>query len=88
MSILSMLVKIKLIKCHSSDDEISIDSDSDSGADEEGFLTELDHYLMSGRVKDVKDPLQWWFDNRGSYPRLSRMARDFLTIPGEFFSFL
>ena len=48
-------------------------------------MTELDHYLKSARVKDVNDPLQWWHDNRGSYPRLSRMARDFLTIPGESF---
>ena len=51
-------------------------------------MTELDHYLKSARIKDIKDPLQWWFDNRGSYPRLSRMARDFLTIPGEFFFFI
>ena len=51
-------------------------------------MMELDHYLKSGQIKDVKDPLQWWFDNRGSYPRLSRMARDFLTIPGEFLYFV
>lgn len=52
-------------------------------------MTELDHYLKSPRIKGIKEPLQWWFDNRGTYPRLSRMARDFLTIPGEsFFSFL
>ena len=48
-------------------------------------MTELDHYLKSARVKNVKDPLKWWFENCGTYPRLSRMAMDFLTIPGEFF---
>ena len=47
-------------------------------------MSELDHYLKSPRVKGVTEPLQWWFDNRGSYPRLSRMAQDFLIIPGEF----
>ena len=48
-------------------------------------MTELDRYLKTAQVKDVKDPLQWWMDNVVSYPRLSRMARDFLVIPGEFF---
>lgn len=47
-------------------------------------MTELDHYLKSARVKNVKDPLQWWIDNQASYPRLSRMAKDFLLLPGEF----
>ena len=50
-------------------------------------MTELDCYLESARVKDIKDPLQWWMDNRVSYPRLSQMARDFLIIPGEFSSY-
>ena len=50
-------------------------------------MTELDQYLKSPRIKDVKDPLKWWFDNCGSYPRLYRMARDFLMIPGEIFFF-
>ena len=48
-------------------------------------MMELDHYLKSPWIKDVKDPLQWWFDNCGSYPHLSCMARDFLMIPGVFF---
>ena len=47
-------------------------------------MMKLDHYLKSAHVKNVKDPLKWWFENHGTYPRLSRMARDFLTIPGEF----
>jgi hypothetical protein len=48
-------------------------------------MSELDRYLKSGRVKDVKDPLEWWMKNRATYPRLSRMARDFLVIPGEIY---
>jgi hypothetical protein len=47
-------------------------------------MTELDRYLKSARIKDIKDPLQWWMDNRDSYPRLSSMAKDFLIIPGQF----
>ena len=50
-------------------------------------MNELDHYLKSARVKDVRDPLKWWFDNQRSYPRLSCMARDYLTIPGKFFKY-
>ena len=61
------------------------ETDSDSSSDDEGLLTELDHYLKSARVKDVKDPLQWWIMNRASYPRLSRMAIDFPVIPGKCF---
>ena len=49
------------------------------------MLSELDHYLKTGRIKDVKNPLQWWMNNIATYPRLSRMARDFLVIPGKFF---
>jgi hypothetical protein len=31
----------------------------------------------------VQDVLLWWFEHRHVYPRLSRMAMDYLTIPGE-----
>ena len=68
----------------SSDKDIQI-VDSDSSTDEEDFITELDNYLKSPRVKNIKDPLNWWYENRGLYPRLSRMARDFLMIPGKFY---
>ena len=59
------------------------ETDSDSSSDDEELLTELDHYLKSARVKNVKDPLQWWIMNCASYPGLSRMAIDFLVIPGK-----
>ena len=70
----------------SSDKDIQI-VDSDSSTDEEDFITELDNYLKSPRIKNIKDPLNWWYENCGLYPRLSRMgrmARDFLMIPGKF----
>jgi len=43
---------------------------------------ELDRYLSTD-VEHVTDALAWWHERRTSYPRLSRMALDFLTIPGE-----
>jgi hAT family protein len=44
--------------------------------------SEIDTYL-SLAVENVKDPLKWWFNNRQAYPNLSRMARDYLSIPGK-----
>lgn len=43
---------------------------------------ELDRYLLA-EVEDVKDGLMWWFERRSTFPRLSRMARDYLSIPGR-----
>lgn len=31
---------------------------------------------------DVLDAVAWWYDHRKAYPRLSRMALYYLTIPG------
>ncbi|KAG6851590.1 hypothetical protein C0991_007837, partial [Blastosporella zonata] len=42
---------------------------------------ELDRYLNSD-VKDVDNVIQWWVDHRQQYPSLSRMAFDYLMIPG------
>jgi hypothetical protein len=41
---------------------------------------ELDKYL-SAEPEHVIDAVKWWFDRRKIYPRLSRMAMDYLTIP-------
>jgi len=43
---------------------------------------ELDRYL-SVEVEDVKDGLIWWYERRASFPCLSHMARDYLSIPGK-----
>lgn len=48
---------------------------------------ELARYL-SINVEDVDDPIQWWSDRKTQYPNLSRMAIDFLTLPGEFVIFV
>ena len=44
------------------------------------LLDELDHFLNSDVIL-VDDALQWWYDHRTTYPWLSRMALDYLTIP-------
>jgi hAT family C-terminal dimerisation region len=47
-----------------------------------GLDQELDLYL-STRPEKVSDPIHWWIEKRQTYPCLSQMAIDFLTIPGE-----
>jgi hypothetical protein len=47
---------------------------------------ELTGYLSAPVDPAVRDPLKWWWDHRYEYPHLSRMARDYLSIPGEFTS--
>ena len=44
---------------------------------------ELDRYLASD-VENITDALMWWYERRAAFPRLSRMARDYLSIPGKF----
>jgi hypothetical protein len=44
---------------------------------------ELDRYLASD-VEYVADPISWWHNHCDIYPHLSRMALDYLSIPGTF----
>ena len=46
---------------------------------------ELAKYLSTPRDLSVKDGLRWWYDCKHLYPRLHRMAMDYLSIPGKFF---
>ena len=48
---------------------------------------ELDTYLASD-VEDVEDAIKWWHEHRSTYPRLSCMALNYLTIPGTYFNTL
>jgi hypothetical protein len=48
---------------------------------------ELTAYLRSD-PELIKDVLGWWYEKREVYPTLSRMARDYLSIPGKFLQFL
>jgi len=42
----------------------------------------LDAFL-STNPENVIDVIKWWLEKHSTYPRLSRMALDYLTIPGE-----
>jgi hypothetical protein len=44
-------------------------------------IDELALYLTTP-LEDAKDPIQWWHAKQKTYPRLSRMALDYLSIPG------
>jgi hypothetical protein len=44
---------------------------------------ELARYLSTD-PEQVKDVLLWWHEHASMYPRLSRMALDYLSIPGMF----
>lgn len=44
-------------------------------------LSELDLYLQAD-TEEVDDPIMWWHKRRDVYPALSRMALNYLTIPG------
>lgn len=47
------------------------------------FEDEYQHWISNHESGDaqVRDPLDYWHQKRFKYPRLSRMALDFLTIP-------
>ena len=43
---------------------------------------ELQRYLAVD-TEDVMDGLMWWYERQTVFPQLSRMARDYLSIPRE-----
>jgi len=34
-------------------------------------------------VENVQDGVKWWYDKWSTFPRLSHMARDYLSILGK-----
>jgi hypothetical protein len=46
---------------------------------------ELDRYLNAD-TEIVTDALKWWVEKKTVFPCLSRMALDFLSIPGKSFA--
>ena len=85
------IVSLSLFCCskvfQSQNDDSDDSESSSSSSDEDEFADELDCYLSSGHIKGVTDPIKWWHENQASYSRLSRMAKDFLMIPGKHFIF-
>jgi len=45
------------------------------------YWSELDRYLNTD-IEHVTDALVWWYEWRATFPRLSRMALDYLSIRG------
>jgi hypothetical protein len=43
--------------------------------------SELERYLAAPTIDIHTDILGWWKQNAGAYPRLARIARDYLAIP-------
>ena len=56
-----------------------------SAPEQHELRDELDRYLNTD-PEAVGDVLMWWHKRRAMYPYLSRMALDYLTIPGVFFN--
>ena len=53
-------------------------------ASSKGVGDEIDCYLATD-TEEVGNPLLWWWERRSMYPCLSRMALDYLSIPGMLF---
>lgn len=53
-------------------------------ASSKGVGDEVDRYLATD-TEEVANPLLWWWERRSMYPCLSRMALDYLSIPGTSF---
>ncbi|ODQ69407.1 hypothetical protein LIPSTDRAFT_76246, partial [Lipomyces starkeyi NRRL Y-11557] len=64
-------------------EQIRVDSNQAGGLDDDPFADdEFEHWQATHRNDDkfVRDPIAYWHEKRFQYPRLSRMALDFLTI--------
>ncbi|KAF0532306.1 zinc finger bed domain-containing protein ricesleeper 2-like [Gigaspora margarita] len=42
--------------------------------------SELDRYFISEPVEEDTDPLDWWKVNKRTYPILSKLASDYLSV--------
>jgi hypothetical protein len=53
--------------------------------DENVYVDELADYLAQPLERTKVNPLQWWWEKRKVWPRLSQMALDYLCIPGTLY---
>ena len=45
--------------------------------------TELNAYMRVQQVANDTDPLMWWKQHQQEFPRLSRMVRQYLSVPAS-----
>ena len=45
--------------------------------------TELNAYMRVQQVANDTDPLMWWKQHQEEFPRLTHMARQYLSVPGS-----
>lgn len=57
----------------------NVPSSSLSEADK--IRTELETYLLTPEISEDADPLQWWKKHEDNFPRLSKLAKKYLSIP-------
>ena len=74
----ALIFSLKPYRLHTTTEDDSDDDDED----------ELERYLL--HVKPVPasvcpNPIRWWLDRVADYPNLSKMALNYLIIPGVFF---
>ena len=60
-------------------DTVSMDVDPSSVNGE----TELNAYMRVQQVVNDTDPLMWWKQHQEEFPRLARMARQYLAVPAS-----
>lgn len=48
---------------------------------EEAITSELNSYLLSPSIDSEDDPLKWWRLHQINFPRMSRVAQNYLCIP-------
>lgn len=52
---------------------------------QQSHVDELEEYFKLPQEDfDACDPVQWWGGRRAQFPNLSRLARDILSIPGQY----
>ncbi len=64
------------------------EDDLDPANDETALEDELEDFLSQPpeTKKSCPDAMLWWYERREKYPRLSRMALDYLSIPGTLYA--
>ncbi|XP_039472730.1 E3 SUMO-protein ligase ZBED1-like [Oreochromis aureus] len=52
-----------------------------SSQPEQDVVSELQSYLLLSNIDSEADPLVWWREHKGEFPRLSILAKKYLCIP-------